>query len=75
MVLHISDVANINSANLIQSHDRKWDSGKTNITKVGYCRIFSNLEIRQNISNTCHRYADIKVLKIHYRRIFVDHQS
>ena len=59
MVLHISDVANINSANLIQSHDRKWDSGKTNITKVGYCRIF-NLEIRQNISNTCHRYADIK---------------
>ena len=75
MVLHISDVANINSANLIQSDDRKWDSGKTNITKVGYCRIFSNLEIRQNISNTCHRYADIKVLKIHYRRIFVDHQS
>ena len=72
MVLHISDGANINSANLIQSDDRKWDSGKTNITKVGSCRIFINLEIRQNISNTCHRYVDIK---LHYRRIFVDHQS
>ena len=58
-MLHISDVANINSANLIQSDDRKCDCGKTNITQVEYCRMF-NFEIKQNISNTCHRYVDIK---------------
>ena len=58
-MLHISDVANINSANLIQSDDRKCDCSKTNITKVEYCRIF-NFEIRQNISNICDRYVDIK---------------
>ena len=59
-MLHISDVANINSANLIQSDDRKCDCSKTNVTKVEYRRIFSNFEIRQNISNICDRYVDIK---------------
>ena len=73
MVLHISDVANINSANLIQSDDRKCDCSKTNITKVEYGRIFGIFEIRQNISNTCHRYVDIKDTLL--SRIFVDHQS